>query len=646
MQPRLRRASLLALPAVLLASFALANSNADAPVTSATLYFSDVDGDGLDDALAIQPNGEVALLSNRGEGRFDDITLPSGLAALEGASCALFADFDGDGLVDLFAGSSAKRMWRNLGGASFQATDSGIEHDLVDLSADAVDYDNDGWLDIQVRTEAGDVLYRNLGYGRFERVEIASVVSPSRIVTMSGASQADLDAGVDSVEQTPSRRRLGRWIRARNAAAAAAANPGSSALSALPGLTTNPTGPLGLAGAPSMICAGTIVDQATGSCIEADANGIIGKLYPLSTAFNVTSAGRVGIGTATPTATVHVSNSLAPSVRITGDDPVISLENTGSGGRNYSIYAVDGNLQLRDAFAGIPRLTIVPTGRVGIGTTTPASTLDVAGSGSFSGNVGVGTTSPARKLHVQNGSAGVTPTTNAELVVEGAVDASISLITAPNQEAAIFFGNQAAGANDGAIVWNPFGGALNEGLALRTNDTNRLVIQQDGDVGIGTTSPGARLHVNGLVRSGSETGATEALNADGFPYAGMVMRRVVSTSQTAGNVLARTTRLRVERDGTVNGLRLAYDAGGLMDQIAYGTAMRANGAIVPIVINLSGTTSAGNTPLWSATTFADVVRVDVAFGQTFNTADLTELTLVRSQGDNWWVGSLRSTFNQ
>jgi hypothetical protein len=42
----------------------------------------------------------------------------------------------------------------------------------------------------------------------------------------------------------------------------------------------------------------------------------------------------------------------------------------------------------------------------------------------------------------------------------------------------------------------------------------------------------------------------------------------------------------------------------------------------------------------------DVVRLDLAFGTTFNTRELTEITLTRSNGDDWWVGSLRSTWDQ
>src|SRR5262245_33023996 len=45
-------------------------------------------------------------------------------------------------------------------------------------------------------------------------------------------------------------------------------------------------------------------------------------------------------------------------------------------------------------------LSIDGVGRVGIGKTTPAATLDVNGTGAFSGNVGIATTAPHEGLEI------------------------------------------------------------------------------------------------------------------------------------------------------------------------------------------------------------------------------------------------------
>jgi hypothetical protein len=286
---------------------------------SSTLHFADVDGDGLDDALVIGPAGEVSLLVGRGEGRFEDVTAASGLGEVEFASCALFADFDGDGRVDLFVGSSEQRLWRNDGKGVFAALPSGIEHDLVDLEAHALDHDRDGRLDLVLHTDAGDLLYRNAPSGRFERVELLESDHRARVLAVDGGDDASSDSASTSSDASSlvsaARKRHRRWLQLRAARTSTASGSSTSNLAATPNINAASTGPLGLAGTPSMICAGTIVDQASGMCIEASSIGVGGSLYPLSNDFFVDSANsRVGVGTTTPLYTLHVAGKFVSGV--------------------------------------------------------------------------------------------------------------------------------------------------------------------------------------------------------------------------------------------------------------------------------------------------------------------------------------------
>jgi hypothetical protein len=166
---------------------------------------ADYDGDGFHDLFV--PDGvESRLFRNRGiegGGGFEDVTAASGLAGLSGVSVALFADYDDDGLRDLFVSRTfepnqlfhAER--REDGEVVFTdvTAASGLGADCCTTVASWGDYDNDGDLDLYVgryldpresipttfyaRNGEPNRLYRNVGNGVFEDVtEEAGVGDP------------------------------------------------------------------------------------------------------------------------------------------------------------------------------------------------------------------------------------------------------------------------------------------------------------------------------------------------------------------------------------------------------------------------------------------------------------------------------------
>jgi cytochrome c-type biogenesis protein CcmH/NrfG len=88
------------------------------------------------------------------------------------------ADYDSDGDIDLYVGSydqasGTYKHWlfnNEMGRFKDVAEVAGLKHSGKESSAAFADYDNDGFLDLYIVKEGGDILYRNAGKGIFENV--------------------------------------------------------------------------------------------------------------------------------------------------------------------------------------------------------------------------------------------------------------------------------------------------------------------------------------------------------------------------------------------------------------------------------------------------------------------------------------------
>lgn len=249
--------------------------------------FADFDRDGLIDIYILDPTAGDRLLRNTGAGRFVDVTEHCGLAGFTRSLLALWADVDRDGWIDLYVGvrDGRSRFHRNMGDGTFadltDVADIALD-ERQELFATFLDLEADGLPDLHVVTDRGDLLWRNAGEFVFERLDLAQNAVRVELVEAPGVPGALGGASVPHADAT---------------SAIATAGTGSAA-AALP---------------PSLLCAGTILDQTTSVCIEATSSPAIGKLYPLSTNLNVSSSGNVGIGTAAPGAKLDVSGSVRSS---------------------------------------------------------------------------------------------------------------------------------------------------------------------------------------------------------------------------------------------------------------------------------------------------------------------------------------------
>ncbi len=126
------------------------------------------------------------LYRNNGDGTFTDVSAETGIAEHTGKGMGIaFADFDGDGWVDVFVANDTTPnfLFRNLAGKAFEeiALAAGVAYDpsgkaLSGMGADFRDLDNDGRPDIWHTAVEHETfpLYLNRGDGMFQNATVRS----------------------------------------------------------------------------------------------------------------------------------------------------------------------------------------------------------------------------------------------------------------------------------------------------------------------------------------------------------------------------------------------------------------------------------------------------------------------------------------
>ncbi len=113
----------------------------------------DIDGDGFDDIYITVRLGKNMLLHNHGDGTFTEEAAAFGLDLPGHTTCALFADFDNDGDLDVMLGRSLLKSTylENRGGHFYQHPIPSFMPMAV-ISMAAADYNGDGLLDVYMCT--------------------------------------------------------------------------------------------------------------------------------------------------------------------------------------------------------------------------------------------------------------------------------------------------------------------------------------------------------------------------------------------------------------------------------------------------------------------------------------------------------------
>lgn len=260
----------------------------------------------------------------------------------------------------------------------------------------------------------------------------------------------------------------------------------------------------------------------TGTVLKATVSGVSSAAVPLmvnnagsglsfrvnddgtetdTTPFVIDNAGSVGIGTSSPAAKLELGYGSGTQLRVVGGggvDPAqgaqIELKTTSSGATNPSKFVrvlQDGTLEVVNSAytAGIFGIrdngtVIVPTGSVGIGMTNPQTPLDIYQTG--------GGTGTASALTLRAGNSSNYFGNNQILFGYNGTTSYLHAIKTRHMGSA-----QAGNAID-FYVWN-----YGVDAAGTVGTKHVMTLDGNGNVGIGATSPGQKLSVNGVIESTS-----------------------------------------------------------------------------------------------------------------------------------------------
>lgn len=260
--------------------------------------------------------------------------------------------------------------------------------------------------------------------------------------------------------------------------------------------------------------------------------------------------GLIGYRTTNPKAPLHIYSDVTGDAWIgTGFDPgSASAFNFGYSGSSFGrgsaffnvrpdALAIAPNPSMRFLTGNVGRMIIANTGYVGIGINTMVAPSPI---GTWAG--------PEQILHVwQDGDVQTTievrnrdavgTTSTAALRTDAGLAKTTYVSHGAGRGTFSRYGIQLAGWSE-ILTYSGNGFAvgtnINAPVVLGTNNAERLRIQGDGNVGIGTSTPAAKLHVNGDIRA---TGAIYGATVIGAVYQDVAEWVPASTEMTAGTVV-------------------------------------------------------------------------------------------------------------